>query len=63
MELMKLEIELLEDRAVPGLLTIVPVAKVLSGDSYTHFLPRAPNVGLTIAQGHSGGVVSWTPTK
>jgi hypothetical protein len=61
MELMKLEIELLEDRAVPGLLTIVPVASVVSSDSYIVKLPFAPNVGLTIAQGHSG-VVTWTPS-
>ena len=56
-----LDIEILENRAVPGTLTITPVASVVSSDSYIVRLPSAPNVGLTEAQVHSGGVVHWTP--
>src|SRR5262245_1496667 len=56
----RLGFELLEDRVVPGLLTITPRAEVISSDSYIVSLPSAPNVGLTIAQGHTNGVVHWT---
>jgi hypothetical protein len=59
----RLQVELLEGRVVPGLLTSTPVASVISSDSYIHSLPFAPNVGLTTAQEHSPGVVHWTPTK
>jgi len=57
----RLELEVLEDRVVPGRLTIIPVGEVLSSDSYIVSLPSAPNVGLTTAQGHTPGVVHWTP--
>ena len=57
-----LRTEGLEDRVMPGLLTITPVASVVSSDAYIRSLPFAPNVGLTNAEGHTGGVVQWTPT-
>src|SRR5262249_32741556 len=56
-----LDVQLLEGRAVPGTLTITPRAEVISSDSYIVSLPSAPNVGLTTAQEHNGGVVKWTP--
>ena len=61
-KMVSLDFELLEDRVMPGLLTVTPVASVISSDSYIFHLPLAPNVGLTNAQGHTGGVVQWTPT-
>jgi hypothetical protein len=61
----RLQIEILEDRVVPGLLTVSPIGNsdsYIHPDAYIHALPAPPHVGLTIAQGHSGGVVQWTPS-
>ena len=57
-----LNIEILEDRAVPGTLTITPVGSGGSGDSYIVFISSsAPKGGLMVAQAHTSGIVTWTP--
>ncbi len=52
-------VEELEQRIVPGTLTISP--KAVDTGPFVTSLPFAPNKGLTMAQESTGGVVTWTP--
>ena len=51
------EIEELEPRAVPGILTITPLG-ITDGTSNT-IVSSSPKFGLTIAHDRTGGVITW----
>ena len=55
----RLEVEELEERIVPGTLTITPRSGITDGTSNT-VADRAMH-GLNTAQGNAGGVITWTP--
>jgi hypothetical protein len=59
----RLRVEELEPRLTPGLLTVTPPGFVDPNVDLIVSLPFAPNAGLTNAQGHTGGVVHWTPGR
>ena len=56
-----LKLEVLDERALPSVLIVKPPSAVDLGPSEIFSLSSSPNVGLTNAQHHTDGVVSWVP--
>ena len=58
----RFRIDKLEERIAPGTLTIRPPAgfQNLDGEGV---LPDSPMRGLSTAEAHSNGVITWTPSS
>lgn len=54
-------IEALEERAVPGTLTITPPGVVDPDIDSVVLVPDAAKPGLEMAQARTNGVISWSP--
>jgi hypothetical protein len=54
-----LQVEQLEDRVTPGLLTVTP--RVVSEGGVATLVADAAMHGLTNAQAHTAGVIIWMP--